>query len=169
MDLRFSRLNTRGIDVHKLKYLCQTIFLRKLHSHTCKQTADWQATQNHTINSKHIHTHNVVTVMIYEHWGFEGKQINAVRMRRRSKVTSHGQWQCHYDRLCQGHNPNMLDQSLRSITLSPDRKLGHVIRTSWVIAFIQKPYQCFRLSNNLLKFRELKLTHNKPKPKIHCT
>lgn len=103
------------------------------------------------------HTHTVVTVMIYEHWGFEGKQINAVRMCRRSKVRSHGQWQCHYDHLCQCHDPNMLDQSLQSITPSLDRKLGHVIRTSWVITFIQNPYQSFRLSNYLLKFREAKI------------
>lgn len=70
-----------------------------------------------------LNTHTVVTVMIYEHYGFEGKQINAVRMHRRLKVTSHGQWQCHYDHLCQGHDPNMLDQLLWSIMPFPDHKL----------------------------------------------
>ncbi len=119
----------------------------------------------------HTHTHCCDS---YDLWalGFEGKQINAVRMRRRSKVTSHGQWQCHYDHPCQGHDPNMLDQSLQSITPSPDCKLEHVIRTSWVITFIQNPYQGFRLSYYLLKFREVKNSNRpitSPNPQIHST
>lgn len=144
-------------------------FFSEIHIHT---PANIQTDRPLKATQVPQHTHTVVTVMIYEHWGFEGKQINAVRMRRRSKVTSHGQWQCHYDHPCQGHDPNMLDQSLQSIKPSPDCKLEHVIRTSWVITFIQNPYQGFRLSYYLLKFREVKNSNRpitSPNPQIHST
>jgi len=68
-----------------------------------------------------LNVHIVVTVMIYVLQGFEGKQMNAVRTRRRSKAKSHSQWKCHYDHLCQGHDHNMLDQSLRSTRPFADR------------------------------------------------
>ncbi len=140
------------------------------HLQTYRPTGPQNYLNTHT--HTHTHTHTVVTVMIDVPWDFEGKQINAVRMRRRSKITSHGHWQCHYDHPCQGHDPNMLDQSLQSITPSPDCKLEHVIRTSWVITFIQNPYQNFRLSNYLLKFREVKNSNRpitSPNPQIHSS
>lgn len=107
---------TDSTHVHNLKYLCKLIFLRNLHSHTCKQ-----ATQSHTITSKHTHCCDS-----YDLWALGVLRVNkltAVRMHRRSKVTSHGQWQYRYDHVCQGHDPNMLDQLLRSITPFPDHKL----------------------------------------------
>lgn len=130
-------------------------FFLEIHIHTPANIQTNKHSKPH--NYLKTHTHTVVTVMIYEHWGFDGKQINEIRINWWSKVTNHVQWQCHYDHLCQGHHPNILDQLLQSITASPDRKLGHVIRTSWVITFIQNPYQSFRLSNYLLKFREAKI------------
>lgn len=115
MHSRSSRLNTGPFMCTNLNIYANPFF-SEIYIHT-PANKPFKATQ------LSLNTHTVVTVMIYEHQGFEGKQINVVRMHRRLKVMSHGQWQCHYDHLCQGHDPIMLDQLLRSITPFPDNKL----------------------------------------------